>query len=184
MAAAVTLAFACMPVCARAATITVNTEKDLASGGGKCSLREAIIAANTDSAVKESDCTPGSGANTIVLPANTNPYKLEIAPTGGDDASSGDLNITAPVTLSGAGAKGTVIRQTKEDRVIDVERPGVRISGVTIESGYVPAGEGGGVLVSEGAALTLASSDVLETKPTTGAGYSSKNTAKRRSKTA
>src|SRR6266581_971056 len=45
---------------------------------GQCSLVEAIVNANNDAAT-HTDCAPGSGADTIVLPANayvmlSNPY--------------------------------------------------------------------------------------------------------------
>src|SRR6266571_5278712 len=64
-----------------ATTITVNTTADELISDGNCSLREAIQAANTDTAVDA--CPAGSGADTIVVPAGT--YTL----------SSGELDITA-----------------------------------------------------------------------------------------
>ena len=48
-----------------------------------CSLRDAIQAANTDQGF--GTCTAGSGADTVVLGADT--YDLTIAPTGNDDNS-------------------------------------------------------------------------------------------------
>ena len=42
-----------------AATITVNTTTDELNADGDCSLREAIIAANTDAAIDA--CAAGSG---------------------------------------------------------------------------------------------------------------------------
>ena len=51
---------------ARAAgPIMVTTSGDVIASDGLCSLREAIIAANTDSAV--SDCPAGNGADTILF---------------------------------------------------------------------------------------------------------------------
>ncbi len=62
---------------ADAATIDVNTTEDLATGGGKCSLREAIIASNNGISPAGSDCAAGTaGGNTIDLPAGE--YKLTI----------------------------------------------------------------------------------------------------------
>jgi CSLREA domain-containing protein len=52
-----------------AAAITVNTTDDELNADGDCSLREAIVAANTDTAVDA--CPAGSGADTINLPAGT-----------------------------------------------------------------------------------------------------------------
>lgn len=49
-----------------ASVINVTTTSPDGSGG--CSLSEAIIAANTDSNAHASECTAGSGADTIMLP--------------------------------------------------------------------------------------------------------------------
>lgn len=48
------------------ATIIVDTFVDDIIVNGNCTLREAVISANTDSGVD--NCTPGSGADTISLP--------------------------------------------------------------------------------------------------------------------
>src|SRR5262245_32109053 len=52
-----------------AATITVTTNNPNIAADGQCSLIEAIINANSDAAI-HADCAAGSGADTIVLPAN------------------------------------------------------------------------------------------------------------------
>ena len=65
-----TLALSTAP--AQAAAIPVNTTTDefnTSGTGTGCSLREAIQAANTDSAF--GGCTAGSGADTINLQGNT-----------------------------------------------------------------------------------------------------------------
>jgi hypothetical protein len=46
----------------------INVTTTAPDGSGGCSLSEAIIAANTDSNAHASECTAGSGADTIVLP--------------------------------------------------------------------------------------------------------------------
>src|SRR5262245_19348174 len=56
---------------ATAATITVTTSNPNIAADGQCSLIEAIINANNDAAT-HADCPAGSGADTIVLPANAN----------------------------------------------------------------------------------------------------------------
>ena len=48
---------------AQAATITPNTFADDNTNNGNCTLREAIIAANTDAA--DDACTAGTGADQI-----------------------------------------------------------------------------------------------------------------------
>ena len=74
-----------------AATFTVTKTADTNDGicDGDCSLREAIIAANAN-----------PGADTIILPAGI--YTLTIPGTGEQAAATGDLDITQPVTISGA----------------------------------------------------------------------------------
>ena len=54
-----------------AATITVTTNNPNIIADGQCSLIEAIVNANNDAATFP-DCPAGSGADTIVLPANAN----------------------------------------------------------------------------------------------------------------
>ncbi|MEX2457441.1 MAG: CSLREA domain-containing protein, partial [Actinomycetota bacterium] len=63
------------PASLAATTITVTTTDDELNGDGDCSLREAIVAANTDAQTDE--CAAGSGADTIVVPAGT--YDLDLA---------------------------------------------------------------------------------------------------------
>lgn len=94
------------------ATITVTTPSDAIAIDGKCSLREAVIAANTDSAVNE--CPAGSGADTIVLSAATT-HTLSKDDDGlGHQTDSGadndDLDITSTITIQGNGA--TIQRDT------------------------------------------------------------------------
>lgn len=89
-----------------------------------CSLREAIIAANA---------TPS--ADTITLPAGA--YVLSIAGAGENLAATGDLDIIAPVTITGAGRSTTSIDGADFDRVFDIFATAgtVNISGVTIKNG-------------------------------------------------
>jgi hypothetical protein len=56
---------------ATAATIPVTTNDPRIVADGQCSLVEAIVNANNDAATHP-DCAAGSGADTIVLPANAN----------------------------------------------------------------------------------------------------------------
>ncbi len=129
---------------AQAATITVNTTFDELNADGDCSLREAIQAANTDAAVD--NCTAGSGADTITVPAGT--YTLSIAGVGEDLNATGDLDITDDLTITGAGAATTTIDAQgldPGDRVLDVLTGGsLTLNGVTIANGST-IGSGGGI---------------------------------------
>lgn len=93
------------------ATITVTTTAD--EGGdnnGYCSLREAILAANTNSNAHESGCVAGVGASdVIVLPAGQT-FFLNL----------GQLSITEGVTIQGNNA--TIDGQSL-DRVFYVNSP-------------------------------------------------------------
>src|ERR1044071_4262251 len=82
-----------------AATITVNSTLDTRANDGTCSLREAVIAANTNapSGTAAGECAAGSSgaADTIVLPAGI----LQLTVTGSEssedsDALVGDLDVT------------------------------------------------------------------------------------------
>jgi len=144
-----------LPV-ARAASIGVNTTLDDTANNHNCTLREAIIAANTDSWVDS--CSPGSGADYIALGNGT--YALIIGGTGEDAGLTGDLDITDTLTIEGAGPGQTVIDAGGIDRVFDVRFAGtVVISGVTIINGNV-TGDGGGI-DSLGADLTLINIEIV-----------------------
>lgn len=157
-------------------TITVNTTTDTVADDGQCSLREAVISANTNQAV--GGCTAGSGADTIVFdPSLPIPTVITLTLTGPneDNASTGDLDLIGILTIQGAGASQLIIDGNGTDRIFDL-RPGatVVIAGVTIRNGNPgPGGFGGGILVSGGtprAKLTLVESIVTGNHAVTGGG--------------
>lgn len=149
------LAAILLPAAANAATFVVTSTLDVmdatpgngvcatdttSPAGGRCTLRAAVQEANT---------APG-GPHTIVLPAGT--YTLTITGPGEDAAATGDLDITASMTISGSGAATTIIDGGNIDRVLHVMAGTiVTISGVTIRGGNqanIPStnqGTGGGI---------------------------------------
>ncbi|MEY2512083.1 MAG: hypothetical protein QOE26_2846 [Verrucomicrobiota bacterium] len=143
-----------LPNAVAAPTFTVNSVVDAtaasplddgkcetSANNGTCTLRAAIMKANH---------FPGGGV-TIVIPAAT--YGLTIAPTGADDELTGDLNITASMTIQGAGAATTIINANKIDRVLSLSSaPTVTITGVTLRNGS-STGTGGGI--NSAGSLTL-----------------------------
>jgi CSLREA domain-containing protein len=160
-----------LPV-ARAATITVNTTDDELNYDGDCSLREAILAANTDTAVD--GCTAGSGADTITLPAGI--YTLTIPGAGEENNVTGDLDITWHyLTINGDGRGNTIIQAGTNstngiDRVLDVHLHGtVEINDVGIIYGRTP--ENGGGIRNYGT-LTLNNSVVMLNTADIGGGIS------------
>jgi CSLREA domain-containing protein len=155
---------------AYATTITVNTVQDELNADGNCSLREAIQAANTDSAVD--GCAAGSGADTIVLAAGT--YTLSIVGRDENASASGDLDITSNLTVNGGAATSTIIDGAGLDRVFHIG-PGVTagISGMTIQNGNLGAagpGAGGGVGIFNDSGSTLTLTDITVSGNTGGTG--------------
>ncbi|MBI5965134.1 MAG: CSLREA domain-containing protein, partial [Chloroflexi bacterium] len=138
---------------AHAATITVNTVADENNMDGDCSLREAIIAANTDNAVDA--CPTGNGTDTINLPAGT--YVLGLLGSGENAAATGDLDITEDLIILGAGKASTIIDGNGIDRVFDVIATAT-ISEVTVSGGDAGTDFGGGFKVN--VSLTLVRSRV------------------------
>jgi CSLREA domain-containing protein len=115
-----------------AGTITVNSLADIIADDGQCSLREAVIAANTDTAV--GGCPAGSGADTIVFdPSLPSPSTIVLTLSGAneDSAASGDLDLSGILTIQGAGADQIILDGNGADRIFDIH-PGatVTISGV------------------------------------------------------
>jgi CSLREA domain-containing protein len=120
-------------------TITVTTTADEYASGAGCSLREAIVAANTDATFF--GCPAGSGTDVINVPAGT--YTLSRPNSGGlneDDSARGDLDINTSLTIQGAGAGLTIIDGGAIDKVIAANPAcylpiSVTIDGVTIRNG-------------------------------------------------
>jgi hypothetical protein len=129
---------------ALAATFAVNTRTDVAPSAGECASPPAVGDCSLRQAVDSANANPGS---TISVPAGT--YQLSIPPTGMDDNSTGDLNITASTTISGSGVSGTVIEAGTTavngiDRVLSMNgAAAVHISDLTIRFGHTTAGGGG-----------------------------------------
>jgi CSLREA domain-containing protein len=136
-------------------TVTVNpievtTESDDLTDNGNCTLREAIKAANTDTAVDE--CPAGSGADTISVPAGT--YTLSIPGTGEDANATGDLDITDDLTIVGTG--NPTIDANDIDRILEVKAGG---TGIEVELIGLTLTDGSGAMRNE-ETLTLTESTV------------------------
>ena len=108
---------------------------------GDCSLREAIIIANSN-----------TSANTSIITFDVDgTFTLTQSGFGEDQAHTGDLDIRKDVFVLGNGAGKTVIDGGGIDRVFDVAgRSTVGIQGVTIQGGIAWDGGGGGILFSGG----------------------------------
>jgi len=146
---------------AQAANYTVTKTADTADGtcDSDCSLREAVIAANS---------TPVF-ADTITLPAGT--YTLTRTGANEDASSTGDLDITctsvgcstsAALTINGAGAGLTIIDGAASDRVFDTAAINVannvtafNLNNLTVRNGNPGSAVGGGVRAGNSDTVTL-----------------------------
>ena len=139
-----------------ATTIIVTTTADEYNlDNGLCSLREAVVAANTNTAF--GGCPAGSGMDTIYIPAGV--YTLTIAGADEDEAATGDLDLREDVVISGEGVGTTIIQGNNLDRVFHIipfitlppTTVDVRMDNLTIAGGYaINVGAGGGGVLLEG----------------------------------
>ena len=161
----VLLAFSSLPAQVESqAAFTVNPTADAtdanpgdgtcATESGECTLRAAI---------QEANALPG--ADTITLPAGT--YTLAIPSFGEDPAATGDLGITADLTINGAGAATTIVDGGGRGTVFRIVGGTAEISGMTIRNGLGQS-VGGGIF-NEGT-LTLNESTVTDNSSQSGAG--------------
>ncbi|HKV08210.1 MAG TPA: choice-of-anchor Q domain-containing protein [Thermoanaerobaculia bacterium] len=130
------LALAAVP--AQAAVLTVTKTADTLDGACNqdCSLREAVVAANST-----------AGTDVIILPAGT--YILSRIGEGEDLAATGDLDITEDLVILGAGVPTTVIDGAELDRILHVHGASLTLSGVLFQRGTA-AGNGGALLNENG----------------------------------
>ena len=148
---------------ASAATIAPDAFTDAFADDSDCTLREALVAANTDSNAHEDDCAPGeAGGDVIPLAAGT--YQLSVPGTNEDASADGDLDVLDTTTIAGAGAAGTTIVQTVVERVLHADMPSANddllIEDLTITGGRATApGDafGGGTLLEGSGTQTLRS---------------------------
>jgi CSLREA domain-containing protein len=134
-------------------SIVVNNVADLVANDGLCTLREAIISANTDtpSGSASGECPAGSGADIISLAAGI--YTLTTA----------NLRILSEITILGETAETTIIQAstcnpvdpgeicTHDWQVFSVDysdsyQGHLTLNGVTLRHGN-PGGSGGAVFV-------------------------------------
>jgi CSLREA domain-containing protein len=129
-----------------AASIVVNSAEDIIADDGVCTLREAIIAANTDAAYN--GCAAGNGADTITFAGN---YTITL---DGDQLPT----ISSSITINGNGAASTIIQASEcnpvtlpggctpaSHNVFEVASSGtLTLDGVTVRHGN--AYSGGGIM--------------------------------------
>jgi CSLREA domain-containing protein len=118
MAALVFVLSSHKPVAAETNLIYVNTTNDVVADDGFCSLREAVIAANTNiaSGLQAGECPAGSATETdVILLTAGEMYDLTIAGAGNNNAQTGDLdilnnpNVDVDIRVVALGAGGAAV---------------------------------------------------------------------------
>jgi len=121
------------PAAAFAATIPVTTLADVDAGDGACSLREAIVAANTDAA--HADCPAGDGDD-----------RIEIASPGTIVLGSSLPLLAEGVTVVGVGSSQSAIDGGGQFRIFALPGPAngthdrLRLDGLRITGGRGDSG--------------------------------------------
>lgn len=145
-----------------AATINVNSTADVLSNDGSCSLREAIISANTNapSGALPGECPSGSSSTTDTIQIPAGQFTLTLVGSESDTALTatvGDLDVTQSVNLVGQGATVTNLDAAGLGaRVLQIKGTAIAVSlaNLRIRNGASNY-KGGGIYFSEGASLTL-----------------------------
>jgi CSLREA domain-containing protein len=141
-----------------AATITVTTENDeydLGDDTSGCSLREAILSANSSGDAGGGCTRTGTGAVTIYVPEGY--YTLTLSGAGEDFSETGDLDIYESISIVGDGIGITIIDGNDSDRVFDIlagNTATVSISDMSIYHGDPGAGNGGAIRNSANLTMT------------------------------
>jgi Putative Ig domain len=143
---------------ATAGMIAVTTNDPQVASDGQCSLVEAIVNANNDAAT-HADCPAGSGADTIVLPANANITLSAVHANNIPFGPTGLPLIASRITIEGNGA--TIARHGNAPPfgLMAVIHPGnLTLQRVTLSGGS--SSFGAGVLNRSGGTLTIEHSTI------------------------
>lgn len=129
-----------------AATIIVTGLADQNNYADGCSLREAIINAETDSKLGSVECARGVGADLIILP----PHAVDVIGVNTSlveesDPATGDLDITSDITVLGGGQQFSILSAGHGGRLFDVHPGGkLTLRGVMLMHGRADDSDGSG----------------------------------------
>ena len=149
-------------------TIAPNTTADDLTVNGNCTLREAVQAANTDTAVDA--CPAGSGADVIYMTAST--YPLTISGAGEDNNATGDLDISSSMTFLGDHPNGwSAVYGDGSDRVFHITAGGITVTFQSLRVSFGDViGSGGGIYNESDATIFLNDSWIYQNSATISGG--------------
>ena len=135
-------------------SIFVNTNADLAAPDSNCSLRDAIRAANTNTAVD--GCRAGSDRDLIwINDAQVGDLSLGLTGTDGQ-AAVGDLDVLQEVDVAGLPDRPATVDGGLVERVFEVHAPArLRLSHLELTRSFVFGGGGGGLRIGADAGAVL-----------------------------
>jgi hypothetical protein len=162
----IVLVVAALP--AAAATIDVTTTNPGAAADGQCSLAEAIVNANLDGAA-HNDCTPGSGADIIVLAAGATYLLDEVWAT--QVGPNGLPVVTSEITIEGNGSTIERAEAAPAFRLLMVTDAGtLDLVDVTLQNGDSGDTYCGGALLNGGGQAQLTRTTVTGSTAPNGGG--------------
>ncbi len=155
--------------------IVVTITTDTVSDEGECSLREAISAANSDTASggTTGECPAGSDTDPDIITLSSETYLLTRGGSQEDNNVTGDLDITGNLIINGVGDGTTIIDgDTLFDRVLHVQSgANVTLNGLTVTNGRSPSAtggangiDGGGIYLDTNSSLVISNSLISENR--------------------
>ena len=153
-------------------TITVTSLADVVANDGVVTLREALLASNTDQS--PSADTPRGDGHDVIQFAVSGTIPLNTAGRNENDGMAGDLDIIDSVTING---DGIAIDGNFGDRVLDVH-PGATLTlnlvnvtqGSAVNGANAAERNGGGIRVAVGATLEMTGGSISNNVAVDGGG--------------
>lgn len=127
---------------------------------GQCSLVEAFNNANGDNTEGSTDCTAGSGDDTVILPSGSVFLLDNVAPNGAGRALP---VVDSTITVQGNGAQLTGYQLDPRVGFVEVAATGyLTLEDVTLA--YASSGASGGAIAVQGGRLKLDDSRILDSR--------------------
>lgn len=143
--------------------------------GGTCTLERAIASANNDASL-HGFCTAGSGADTIVLPANSTQTLTAVDNNHPKYGAAGLPLIRSIITIEGNGSTIRRKNSARNFRIITIAQGGFTLRDTTVTGGVAHAsqeryyGDAGGGLFAYAGQVTLINSTISDNRAVSGGG--------------